>query len=87
MALEPQLVSVITAIGSDIGSLDRRSNKTHNQDIANSLWTISHNMGKFPSVTIIDSSGDEVEGDVKHIDINNLTISFSSAFTGKAHLN
>jgi hypothetical protein len=29
--------------------------------------TVNHNLGKRPAVTIIDSAGDEVFGDVNHI--------------------
>lgn len=50
-------------------------------------WVINHNLGKKPSVTVIDSAGTEVEGQVVHTDINNLIITFSAAFSGKAYLN
>jgi len=60
---------------------------THNQISSITVWTINHNMGKYPSVTILDSSGTEYEGDVQHTDINNLTITFSIAFSGKAIMN
>jgi hypothetical protein len=58
-----------------------------NQGVPSSVWNITHNLNKFPSVTVIDSAGTEVEGDVNYVDVNNLTISFSSAFAGKASLN
>lgn len=44
--------------------------------------TVPHNLGKYPAVTVIDSAGDECEGDVDHIDINNLTVTFSADFSG-----
>lgn len=59
----------------------------HNQIAANNVWEINHNLGKFPSVSIVDSAGTVVIGDVSHIDINNLTISFASGFAGTAYLN
>lgn len=43
---------------------------------------VSHNLAKYPSVTVHDSAGDEVEGSVNHDTINQLTISFSSPFSG-----
>lgn len=43
---------------------------------------VSHNLAKYPSVTVHDSAGDEVEGSITHDTINQLTISFSSPFSG-----
>lgn len=48
---------------------------------------ITHNLGKYPSVTVINSAGDEVEGTVTHASANNLTIYFSAPFSGTAKLN
>jgi hypothetical protein len=59
----------------------------HTQSAAASMWTITHNLGKFPSVTIVDSAGDQVEGNVDHLSANSLTVTFSSAFGGRAFLN
>lgn len=58
-----------------------------NQSTASSVWDITHNMGKFPSVSIVDTAGDEVEGTVNHISNTRLTITFTAAFSGKAYLN
>lgn len=43
---------------------------------------VPHNLLKFPSVTIHDTTGDEVEGMVNHISINQLTLTFSAPFSG-----
>jgi len=59
----------------------------YDQGIPSALWTITHNLGKFPSTTIVTTSGDEVEGAVKHINNTQLTITYSSSFAGKAYLN
>ena len=57
------------------------------QNIALDRWEINHNLEKYPSVSVIDSAGNEVIGDVEYIDINNLVITFKGAFKGKATLN
>ena len=67
-------------IGADL-------NFTYNQSPASAVWTINHNLNKFPNYTVIDSSGDEVEGDVTYINNNQLTLTFSAAFSGTAYLN
>lgn len=57
------------------------------QDVASDLWEIKHNLDKFPSVTVIDSAGSEVIGEIEYIDTNNLKIKFAGSFSGKATLN
>lgn len=59
----------------------------HDQMSASATWTITHNLNKYPSVTIVTSSGDEVEGDVNYTSINSVEITFAAAFAGKAYLN
>lgn len=59
----------------------------HDQAVASALWTITHNMGKRPSVTVVDSGLNTVIGDVVYVDDNSLTIGFAAAFAGKAYLN
>lgn len=54
---------------------------------ASSSVTVNHNLNKMPSVTIIDSANDEVEGQVTHSSVNSLTVNFSSSFTGTIILN
>jgi len=51
------------------------------------VWTIQHNLGKFPSVSVVDTSNTMVEGLTDYIDDNNLTITFTAGFAGKAYLN
>lgn len=59
----------------------------HNQTVSSSTWSITHNLNKFPSVSIVDSSNEEVIGEVEHINANSLTVKFSAPFSGKAFLN
>ena len=51
------------------------------------LWTITHNLGKFPSITVIDTGGTVVTGEYTYIDTNNVILNFSAPFAGKAYLN
>ena len=59
----------------------------HEQGIASNEWHIKHNLNKHPSVTIVDSAGNEVIGQVHYVDLNNVIITFTSQFSGKAYLN
>lgn len=60
---------------------------THRQNTAQSVWTIQHNLARFPSVTIVDSGDHRVIGEIQYIDENTVQVSFSGAFSGKAYLN
>lgn len=63
------------------------TNYVHEQSTSSATWVINHNLGKYPSITIIDSDGSEVFGEIEYVDTNNVTLTFSDAFTGKAYLN
>ena len=58
-----------------------------NQGTPSASWTITHNLGRFPSVTVVDSGGNVVTGDVKYLDTNTLQATFSGGFSGTAYLN
>ncbi|GFZ32566.1 hypothetical protein CSC2_30920 [Clostridium zeae] len=51
------------------------------------VWNINHNLSKRPSVSIVDSAGSLVVGEVKYVDDNNIKITFSAAFSGYAYIN
>ena len=59
----------------------------HNQALPLSSWAITHNLGKYPSITVVDTSVNTVVGEENFIDDNSLTITFSASFAGKAYLN
>lgn len=59
----------------------------HNQTVSSSTWSVTHNLNKFPSVSIVDATNAEVIGEVEHVNSNSLTIKFSAPFSGKAFLN
>lgn len=48
---------------------------------------VNHNLGKKPSVSVTNSANEEVEGDVVHNSINQLTITFSGSFVGTVFCN
>ena len=57
------------------------------QSVASDTWIIQHNHGKYPSVTVVDSGGNLVVGDVQYLDRNNITLRFAAPFSGNAYLN
>ena len=51
------------------------------------VWNITHNLNKKPSVTIVTATDTTVVGEVTYNNNNQLTITLSSANSGKAYLN
>ena len=60
---------------------------TFTQGVAATTWNINHNLSKFPSVSTVNSNDFLIFGEVEYIDDNNLTLTFSAGFSGKAYLN
>ena len=56
-------------------------------EIASDKWIITHNLGRYPSVTVVDNDNNVVVGDIKYDNTNIITITFDAAFTGCAFLN
>jgi hypothetical protein len=57
------------------------------QNAAAATWPIVHNLGRFPSVTTVDSAGSIINGAITYNDENSITVVFTSATSGKAYLN
>lgn len=66
-----------------------QSDKTfvYTQSTPAAEWTVTHNMNKYPDVTVVNNNLEECIADVKYINTNTVKISFTSAFAGKAFLN
>lgn len=56
-------------------------------EVAAAKWTITHNLGKYPSVTVVDSANTVVVGNVDYTTSNSLVITFNAAFSGCVFLN
>jgi hypothetical protein len=69
-----------TGGGTGLGSY------VHDQTIPSSSWNITHSLGFFPNVLVIDSGGSQCFGTVTYPSINALLIVFSASFAGKAYL-
>lgn len=47
----------------------------------------THNLGKRPAVTVVDSAGTVVIGEVDYLDDNTVRLTFCAAFSGTAYFN
>lgn len=91
MAFKPQyqnksFMQVLSLKPSDVYE-DTSGDKsyTHTQTVAATTWTVIHNMGRKPSVEIVDSTGVLVSAEVLHLDNNTTQINCSPALAGVAN--
>lgn len=73
----------------DLVQFNLSNDKTYvfTQGAPATVWTIQHNLNKFPSVSVVNINNVLMYGEVTYIDANNLTITFSAGFSGKAYMN
>lgn len=59
----------------------------YTQATAATLWAITHNLGYYPNVSVVDSTGTQIfPGDVKYPTIATVQLDFSAAVGGSAYL-
>ena len=58
----------------------------HTQNTSSATWTIIHNLNFYPNVTVQDSAGTILEGEITYTNTKQLTVHFTSAFSGNAYL-
>ena len=56
------------------------------QAVPSAVWTIEHNLAFNPNVTVTDSAGESVEGEVDYLPGGVVIVTFSAAFAGAAYL-
>lgn len=59
----------------------------HVQGVAASTWIVVHNLGKYPTVAIVDSGGSVVVGEIRYDSTSQCTLTFAFAFSGEAYAN
>ena len=84
-----QGVQGVQGTKGDVGTINdlvSRVSYEHTQGATSNSWTINHNLGFKPNVTVVDSAGNIVEGEITYTNSNSLTVSFQSSFSGYAYL-
>lgn len=73
--------------GGPPGPSSPATSYVHDQSSADVLWIINHNLGVQPAIiTVMTPGGSEIEGDVLHISVNQLRISFAAPQNGRARM-
>jgi len=60
----------------------------HNQTTVSSEWNITHNLGYFPNVTILDNDSPPriVEADIRYLNTSSVRIIMNTSMSGTAYL-
>jgi len=58
----------------------------HVQSASATVWTINHNLGYRPSVELLDTGNQEIDGDIAHPSINQTVVTLNPASAGLARL-
>lgn len=88
-----QVLQVTSVTGSGpynvvLGWVSSGADKYYTQSFTTATTVVvPHNLSKYPAITIIDSAGDEVVGDVRHDSSNQVTLNFSAPFSGTVTCN
>lgn len=62
------------------------SRHVHTQATASDTWLVTHALGGYPSVMVVDSASTAVIGEVSYLSTSQVRISFSAPFSGFAYL-
>lgn len=76
-------------VGTEVQWLESLKAKvayTHIQSTSMTIWIINHNLNYMPNVTVIDSGGNSVEGEIIYNNTNQLTLQFTVQCSGVAYL-
>ena len=79
-------VVTATTVGPQGPKGEAGAGYNHQQTTASTTWTINHNLGFRPSVELLDSGSQVIEGDVSHPSINQTVVTLNLATAGLARL-
>lgn len=63
-----------------------KSRYVHAQPVASDNWLITHPLGGYPSIAVVDSASTVVMGDVSYLSTTQVQVSFAAPFSGFAYL-
>lgn len=66
--------------------INQNSSFQFTQQTPSTVWTIQHNMGINPNVSTEDLQGNDIQGIIEYVDVNNLKIYFNQPTSGVAYL-
>lgn len=83
--VKTQMAEELSKVYDEIGKVTLKT-KVVEQPTSSDTWSVSHNLGRYPIVTVVDSSGNVIMGDVVYTSENDLQVRFTNQFSGKVYL-
>lgn len=77
----------IDVLVPDYTIYEARANYVHTQGVPSSHWIINHNLNKYCSITVVDSSKQIVIPQVTYVDTNTVIVDMTDPFAGWAYCN
>ena len=75
-----------TTVQAAVEEVRNKSKYTHTQGSPTTTWSITHNLGYRPNVSVVDTSDTVCFGDIDYTNDNAIVVTFTQSFAGKAYL-
>lgn len=62
------------------------STYTHTQSTPAASWAITHNLGRYPQVTVVDTAGVRLFPDLTYDSLNTVTVTHAAPTAGSAYM-
>jgi hypothetical protein len=82
----PPVGEPVLVIFQPVGASIPGATYVHSQGVPSTVWVIDHDLGFYPNVSVVDSAGEQVEGEVDYISGTRVQVTFTAAFSGTAYL-
>ena len=81
-------ITILNAVPATISVASGSSYRhIHTQTVASDTWIVYHNLGSKPGgVSVVSNADEVVYGDVVYVSDDQLTVRFTSPFTGKVYI-
>lgn len=58
----------------------------HTQSVAATVWTVNHNLGRYPTIELFTVGGVQMIARVTNLSVNTLQVNFNSPTAGSARV-
>lgn len=84
--LSQKIVNIV--LGKGIPGPPGIGDKTYAQSFNDAeVVIVSHNLAKYPAITVVDSAGTVVIGDITYNSNSQITVTFTASFSGTIYCN
>lgn len=78
---------LVTPDAQFLSLLQHQATYVHVQGLAAAVWEIDHNLNRWPSVTVVESTGIVCLPEVEYVSADKIRLTFLAPLSGRAFLN